>query len=159
MPRMPDPNAPQCECRTLDRLSKEPTVPIEFDTAMNEYHIVGTNGSQTMIYHCPFCGGRTPTSRRDELFMHVTHEELSRLTGLTQDLKTLPEVLKTFGPPDWDHPAGTTVTKEDDTGRPVTAFFRTLTYRNLSATAGVSVTVHADEGVQFSFMPKDKAAS
>jgi hypothetical protein len=88
--------------------------------------------------------------------MHVTHEELRRLTDLTQELRTLSDVLAAFGPPDWDRPAGTGVTKEDETGRPTTTYFRTLTYRGLSATANVDVTVQVDDRVGFNFKPKDK---
>jgi hypothetical protein len=156
MPSMPNPNAPECDCRTLERLSKEPTAPIEFDATMNEYHIVGTNGFQSMIYHCPFCGGRTPESRRDDFFMHITHAEMKRLNMLTGHLKTLEEVLAAFGPPDYDNPTGTGVTKDDETGRPVTKYYRTLTYTGLSSAANVNVEVHVDDRVQFSFMPKEK---
>jgi hypothetical protein len=159
MPTMPDFNAPQCECRALERWSKEPTVPIEFDTVMNEYHIVGTNGSRSMIYHCPFCGGRTPESRRDDFFMHITEAEMQRLTMMTGHLKTLDEVLAAFGPPDCDFPTGHGVTKDDEAGRPVTTYYRSLTYENLSPAAKVVVTVHVDDRVQFSFRPKNKAAS
>ena len=37
--RMPDPNAPECDCRVLERLSKEPGVPIVYDPELNEYLI------------------------------------------------------------------------------------------------------------------------
>ena len=158
MPRMPDPTAPECGCRALERLSKEPTSSIEFDARLNEYHIVGTDGSQTMIYHCPFCGGRTPESRRDDLFMHITNAEMRRLTVLIGHLKTLDEVLAAFGPPDYDFPTGHGVTKDDETGRPVTTLYRSLTYENLSPTAIVRVTVHVNDRVQFSFMAKHKPA-
>ena len=72
MTRGPNFDAPKCDCRTLERLSKEPSIPIEFDAKLNEYRLRGTVGEQIMIYHCPFCGGRTPNSRRAELFTHIT---------------------------------------------------------------------------------------
>ncbi len=156
MTRMPDPNVPECDCRALERWSKEPSIPIEFDAKLNEYHIRGTDGGQIMIYHCPFCGGRTPESRRDDFFMHITHAEMRRLNMLTGHLKTLEEVLAAFGPPDYDNPTGTGVTKDDEAGRPVTKFYRQLTYTGLSPTANVDVVVHVDDRVQFSFMPKEK---
>lgn len=154
MARMPDPNAPECDCRNLERLSKEPSVPIEFDEKLNEYHILGTNGAQIMIYHCPFCGGRTPRSHRDELFMHITHAETERLKDLTRDLKTLDDVLNAFGSPDFDSPTGCSVTKDDSTGRPKTTYYRQLTFTGLSDTANVDAVVGLNNQVQFSFMPK-----
>src|SRR5262245_42398099 len=111
-------SAPNCECRMLERFSKEPSVPIEFDAELNEYHILGALGERLMVYHCPFCGGRAPDSRRNELFMHITLAEKLRLMELTRDLKTLDDVLGAFGSPDMDNPAGVDVTKDDSAGRP-----------------------------------------
>jgi hypothetical protein len=154
MRRGPDFNAPKCECGSLERHSKEPSVPIEFDEKLNEYHIRGTSGMEIMIYHCPFCGGRTPDSRRSKLFMHITYAEAERLRGLTRDLKTLDEALNAFGPPDWDDPTGCGETKDDSTGRQVTTYYRQLTYNGLSDTARVHATVGLNDHVQFSFSPK-----
>ena len=81
--------APRCECGALETLSKEPSIPIVFDAELNEYHLVGTAQQQILIYHCIFCGGQTPASRRDELFMHVTKEEFEKLRKATNGLKTV----------------------------------------------------------------------
>ena len=155
MVRMPDPNAPECDCRSLERWSKEPSVPIVFEEKLNEYHILGSNGAKIMIYHCPFCGGRTPRSHRDELFMHITHVETERLKDLTRDLKTLDDVLNAFGSPDFDDLTGYSVTKDDSTGRPMTTYYRQLTFRGLSDTANVVAVVGLNNQVQFSLMPKN----
>ena len=62
--RMPDPNAPECDCGVLERLSKEPGVPIIYDPELNEYHIQTPDGGRNMMmHHCFFCGGRLPKSR------------------------------------------------------------------------------------------------
>jgi hypothetical protein len=155
MTRMPDPNAPECDCGSLERHSKEPSVPIEFDEKLNEFHILGKSGEQIMIWHCPFCGGRTPRSRRDELFMHVTHAEMQRLNDLTRSLKSVTDVFNAFGTPDWDNPTGYGVTKADIAGRPQTTYYRTLTFKDLSATANVEAIVDLNDQVRFSFTPKD----
>src|SRR5215469_14456923 len=105
--RMPDPNAPECDCQVLERLSKEPDVPIVYDPVLDEYHIESRSGfGKTAIHHCFFCGGRVPQSRRNELFMHVTQAESLRIKGITEKLRTLPEILAALGPPDLDQPAG-----------------------------------------------------
>lgn len=154
MTRMPDPNAPECDCRYLDRLSKEPSAPIEFDAKLNEYHIAGANGGYFMIYHCPFCGGRMPQSRRDELFMHISDAEKQRLNDLTRTLTTVADVINAFGTPDLDNPTGFSVTKDNDTGMSNTSHYRTLTYNGLSATARVVATVGLNDQVHFRFTPK-----
>ncbi len=154
MTRMPDPNAPECDCGTLARLSKEPSVPVDFDEKLNEYHIRGTDGGQIMIYHCPFCGGRTPPSRRDELFMHITHDEMRWLSDLTRNLRTVADVLNAFGTPDIDDPSGYAVTKDDSAGRPKTTNYRKLTFSGLSEAAHIEAIVDLNDQVHFSFIPK-----
>ena len=152
--RMPDFNAPECDCPYLESLSKDPAAPVEFDVTFNEYHILGTNGSRHMVYHCPFCGGRAPKSRRHELFTPIAHAERERLKDLTRNLKTVTDVTNAFGPPDSDNPAGYSVTKEDDTGRPRTTHYRALTYKGLSAVADVEFLVGVNDQVWFTLMPK-----
>ena len=82
--RMPDPNAPECDCRWLENAAEDPHVPITFDSKLKEYHLIrgGELGGTMLFYHCPFCGGRAPKSRRDALFLHVTHEEMLRLENV-----------------------------------------------------------------------------
>ena len=63
-----------CVCGYLERASEEPEVPIVFDAKVNEYHIanIGKNGGHRVIYHCPWCGGAAPRSKRASLFATVT---------------------------------------------------------------------------------------
>ncbi|QND60560.1 hypothetical protein [Mesorhizobium huakuii] len=153
----PNFEAPRCECGTLEALSKEPSIPIVFDAELNEYHIVGTAQQQVLIYHCIFCGGQTPASRRDELFMHVTREEFERLRKTTSGLNTLEDVVGTLGPPDFDHPAGFSSTEPVGLGPRRTTDFRQMTFSSLSDTANVHVAIGLNDKVQFSFTPKPVA--
>jgi hypothetical protein len=155
----PNFDAPECDCRALQRYSKEPSIPIAFDAKLNEFHIVGAAGEEVMIYHCPFCGGRAPRSLRDELFMHVTRAESERLKGLTRGLKTLDDVLGAFGPPDFDHPQGYAVTNNESTGRPRTTYYRQLIFTGLSDTARLLVVVDLNNQVWFSHSPKQVAGT
>src|SRR5258705_9536265 len=104
--RMPDPNAPECDCGALERLSKEPGVPIIYDAALNEYRIRVSDDNQINMYHCFFCGGRLPKSRRADLFMHITDDERIRLWAMLKDIRFLPDLLAALGPPDRDDPMG-----------------------------------------------------
>ena len=157
--RMPDPNAPECDCGTLERLSKEPETPIGYDAELNEYYLRGRDGrGGGLIYHCLFCGGRTPKSRRAALFAHVTHAERMRICDIVQNLRTLPDVLAALGPPDLDQPIGGASTQPGEGGR--TDFCRTLTYEGLSPTVDLKVSVHPDGTIGFMCWPKpiEKAA-
>jgi hypothetical protein len=151
---MPDPNAPECDCRALDMLVKEQGSPVVFDPKLNEYRIHIRDGYEFSMYHCFFCAGRLPKSRRDELFLHVTNDEIIRLKTILKDIKTLPDLLAAFGPPDRDDPMGSSESKRADDGGDRTTCHRTLTYCRLSPTAEVHATLHLDDRVLFSFWPK-----
>ena len=155
MRNMPDPNTPLCECHLLERMAQEPSVPIAFDAALNEYNITTAEGGTVRIYHCFFCGGRAPESRRDSLFHHVTEEELQRLSALTKELRTVPALEAAFGKPDRDDPSGYKVTRPERAGSPPsTEIFRMLSYDRLSPVATVDAIVGPDGALHFTFMPK-----
>jgi hypothetical protein len=155
---VPNPDAPECRCGSLETFAKEPAVPIVFDPELNEYHIRGEGEggrvTSVMIYHCPFCGGRTPKSRRGELFMHITDAERERLKGIVQNLETVSDVLAALGPPDRDDRAGYSITTTSKKGRSSTKLYRELRYVGLSAMADILVTVHPSEKVGFGFIAK-----
>lgn len=144
----------RCSCGTLEALSREPSIPIVFDAELNEYHIVGAGQEKVMIYHCISCGGRAPASRRPELFMHVSLGEMERLRQVTQGLKTLDDVIKAFGSPDFDQPAGYSHTEAAGSGPRRTTWHRQMIFGGLSDTANLHVAIGLDDKVQFSFMPK-----
>jgi len=95
-----------CKCRYLERMAADPDEPIVYDEEMREYHITKLGGGYLMIYHCPWCGGAAPATRRGERFATITSAEADRLEELTAKLKTVRDVLKAFGKPDWDIPGG-----------------------------------------------------
>jgi hypothetical protein len=143
----------------LENISKEPGSPVGYDAELNEYYLRSHDGhGRFSVYHCLFCGGRTPASRREALFAHVTQAERIRLHGMIESFRTLPDVLAALGPPDLDQPIGSSHTQPGEEGR--TDFCRTLTYEGLSATVNLMVSVHPDGTIGFSYWPKpiDKAA-
>jgi hypothetical protein len=130
-----------CNCSVLEDAAADPYIPISFDVALNEYHIEhkGRDGHM-MIYHCPFCGGRPPTSRRDRLFARVTVHEHAKLLDLTKDIRTLEDAIRTFGTPDSDMPQGTRAISRYSEEKPqIAESYRTLRYEKLSDTADVSI--------------------
>ena len=113
-----------CGCGYLDRAADDPAVPIAFDERTDEFQFrydeLGSEGPSSLIlYHCPFCGGAAPPSRRHLLFAVI--------------------------PPDRDDPAGTRVTTpESDGSPPITRHHRTLTYERLSDVATVRIHERPD---------------
>jgi hypothetical protein len=121
---------------------------------MNEYNIVGPEGSQSVLYHCPWCGGVAPASKRPNYFAVVTDGELHRLQELTRGLSSLQEAVKRFGPPAEDREHGvTTTTPGSGSEPPVTTSHRTLKFGNLSDTVDVVIEDHGVRGVRTAFAP------
>ena len=115
---------------------------------MNEYHFeypspcaggdCDAAKAQMMIYHCPFCGGAAPPSKRATQFTTFTPEEQGRLYRLFGGMRTLPDVVQALGPPDEDKERGLAVEEPEQEGKPPTLRrFRTLRYSRLSDTADV----------------------
>lgn len=153
---MPPKEKGDCKCSVLQRLSDDPTCPVEFDAKLNEYHItkIGVSG-YSMIYYCPFCGGSAPKSRREKLFHTLTDDERDRLFKLTQGYRTLDQVIAAFGQPDIDQPVGVIQTIPERDGKPeITNSSRVVIYTKLSETADVHVKVHPTNIVGFSFWSK-----
>jgi hypothetical protein len=89
-----------------------------------------------VIYHCPFCGGAAPKSKRDLLFATISTAERTRLCDLAAPLKTVEQVIEAFGPPDWESHSASSTPEKDGTP-PRTELHRMLTYENLSEVAEV----------------------
>lgn len=147
-----------CDCMALTRWADDPSVPVKFDERMGEYHIViqtPHGEGAAIIRHCPFCGGKTPASKRARLFARIPNEESARLIRLTQVLNTVSDVIDALGQPDEDNPAGMRIETPEKDGKPgEVQFYRTLRYTNLSEAANVNVTVYSTERVAITFSGK-----
>jgi hypothetical protein len=108
-----------------------------------------------MIYHCPYCGGSAPKSRRDRLFHTLTDVERDRLVRLTKDMRTLQDVTAAFGEPDLKQPVGMVVTKPERGGKPeTTQSYPVMIYHKPSDIADVHVTIYPADRVGISFQGK-----
>jgi hypothetical protein len=142
----------------LQHAADDPDSPIVYDARLNEFHFeypcAPGDGdcegakSRLRIYHCPFCGGATPESKRDSLFAAVTIEEENRLGELLTGVTTLNDALRKLGNPDRDEPAGVTQKTPERDGNPsIIESFRSIVYCGLSNTADVHITDYREKGV------------
>ena len=156
---MPNNRIAQCKCGFLEQQANHPDSPIRFDSKLNEYHFIhptSTGGeAKMMIYHCPFCGGRAPKSRRDELFDRLTHAEQHRLCELTKSMRTIQDVAAAFGEPDIRQAIGMVVTTPERDGKPeMTQSYPVMIYTKLSEIANVHVTDYPTDRVGITFQGK-----
>ncbi|MFA5203313.1 MAG: hypothetical protein WC708_02815 [Lentisphaeria bacterium] len=144
-----------CKCGILENASKEPAHAIRWDEQMNEYYIVHGTGGKMMVYYCPFCGGSTPKSRRASMFAHVTQREEGRILWLIKDIRTVPEVIARFGPPDEETGLTMAVRNPGGDGKPERGeVFRCLVYKQLSPVADIIFEVGAKEAVRGTWSQK-----
>jgi hypothetical protein len=154
---MPPPRKDICDCGVLTRASMEPAHPIRFDPEMNEYFISYANQGKMHIYYCPFCGGRTPKSRRESLFEFISDKEQTRIGRLFKGIKTERDVKKRFGTPDRDREIGAFVIHPEKGFKASRGeAFRTLTYINLSPVAEVTFEIGTDGRARGGWSAKPK---
>jgi hypothetical protein len=148
-----------CDCGFLQRSADDPDLPIQFGERLNEYVIAytkpdGIEGT-LLLRHCPFCGGKSPQSKRASQFAVIPSAEEMRLLDITRSLHTVDEAIASLGPPDADIPVGlVSVKPEKDGNPPETEGFRTLIYRRKSEVADVHIRVDNAGRVNVALMGK-----
>lgn len=141
-----------CNCGWLERTSDDPSNPVLFDRDLQEFNISRSDGGILRIYHCPWCGGAAPPSKRSRLFAIVTQSEADRLERLLHKFSTLEEAIRVLGPPDKDSPRGILVaTFSSRRKAPRQMYARCLKYTRLSKTADIDLFEDPRRGVSFAF--------
>ena len=150
-----------CRCGFLRRAADDPRLPIVFDRPTGEYHFRYREGdakhfATLVIYHCPFCVGAAPKSKRRSLFHVIPPGEERRLVALLDGITTR-EAMRKPGTPDEDDPRGAGVQHPEHGGRPpTTQWYRTLRYTKLSAVADVWFTERGDGRAYWQLQGKPK---
>lgn len=151
-----------CTCGYLQRAADDPDVPIQFEASTGEYQFTYQTEvwgpSMLVIYHCPFCGGAAPESKRALLFHAISDAEEDRLKDLLLPIKTIADALERFGEPDSDVPFGMASMRDEADGQPSSIQYeRTLRYGSLSEIADVEIMEASGGRVSFSLSGKRKA--
>jgi hypothetical protein len=142
-----------CTCEYLQRSADDPDHPIEFDVSLHEFLFViraddGSPKTKTSIYHCPFCGGAAPASKRGTLFAAIPNSEDARVRAIFANLESIEAVLNKLGPADWDDANGFSWSMPERDGSPPRHYSgRCLRYKKLSDVADVDVNEHPGGGI------------
>lgn len=150
-----------CECRYLENAADDPASPIIFDERTGEFQFEYHETRQSrlkhlssalwgdrpyatlIIYHCPFCGGAAPESKRDLLFEIIPREEEARLAEQLKPIKTIDDAIRLLGKPDFEGHVG--LHKPESENQPSTIeHHRDIRYYDLSGVADVWITERAD---------------
>lgn len=141
-----------CSCRTLERAADDPKNPIVFDAETAEYQFV-FDSEMLVIYHCPFCGGATPKSKRHSLFARIPIEEESRIAELMDGIDTIDDAVQKLGKPDFE---GTLITRYLDKGNqaPIIEHHREICYESLSDSAEIRITERSNGKISWQLQGK-----
>ncbi len=151
-----------CTCHYLAHAADDPRSPIVFDPKLNEYNFEypslcsdEVGNASLRIYHCPFCGGAAPPSKRALVFAVISPEEQQRLNQLLVGIKSVEDAFRVLGRADHDDPHGLTVQQPEREGAaPTRRGYRSLTYSQLSETAEVILTDYPASGLHVTFQGK-----
>lgn len=142
-----------CTCSYLQTAADDPENPIAFDARTGEFEFHYTCGTgedaypaTLVIYHCPFCGGAAPESKRPLLFARIINEEVERLTAVLEPIKTAADALRVLGKPDYDGLSISRRNESDDSPSTVERD-RYFYFDRLSETARVWFQVMPDDKV------------
>jgi len=147
-----------CTCNALQFSADQKHSPVTFDESLNEYHFVypdptGKGNGSLMIYHCFFCGGTAPESKRKRQFAVIDFGEKVRLDKLVKDIKTINDAISVLGEPDRDEITGEHIDEENNTP-PIVNNYRSLVYTKISQTANIRITDRHKEVVSISYSGK-----
>ncbi len=131
-----------CQCNYLQRAADNPENPIRFDQRTSEYQFVFGDG-RLRIFHCPFCGGAAPESKRSLLFAQIPYSEEDRLSQVLEPIKTIDDALELLGKPDVDSYLAVR-TPEAENKAPTIERLRDIRYYGLSDVADVSIAERPD---------------
>lgn len=141
-----------CTCNYLQNAADDPANPIVFDKDTNEFQFKycdtqcdpeGNCQAMLVIYHCPFCGGAAPRSKRELLFAKIPPDEEARLASLLAPIQTMSDAVDTFGTPDYDD-YSVSRCPEDDDSPPRTVYHREVRFYTLSDVADVWISERPD---------------
>lgn len=149
-----------CRCSYLNDAAADEANPIVFDERTGEFQFTyfeegGEFPSMLIIFHCPFCGGTAPKSKRPELFKSIPRDEEERLASILQPIATIDDALTQLGIPDTDsHSKSRQYEREGKV--PTVQYFRMIQYNGLSDVAIVSFTERSDGKAYWQLQGKPK---
>jgi hypothetical protein len=89
-----------CECGVMESLVQDCPQLIEFDSVMNEFHVLLYNPKgKLQVYYCIACGGKPPESLRHTFFEAPSSSDYDEAWARMADLKDENDFIREFGAP------------------------------------------------------------
>ena len=138
-----------CTCGYLQNAADDAGNPIVSDEQTGEYqftyHERGLDGpSMLILYHCPFCGGAAPKSKRSLLSATIPRAEESRLAELLAPVRSIDQALSFIRNSLTMTVSATQRLPGGEGQAPTVEYRREIHYEDLSEVATVWITEQAD---------------
>ena len=144
-----------CDCKSIDNYSKDPEVPISYDSKFNEYSInfVSDNGGKVFLRYCFSCGGALPESKRCDYFTNPDETLIVKYKNMLKDVKNADDIICILGEPDSqiDLPS---IREEDKEIYGMKQQKRQFDYEKLSDSFILSVSEYIDGTFDYVFFGK-----
>lgn len=139
-------NEEPCDCGVISAMLNDPTSGLTLGED-NTFLLAG----QWCVYHCPFCGGLLPHSRKPIWYPRLTDDERARLQQLVEGIATAEEAIRRLGPPDYDALIDVYESINDSLvhNEELSTKCRNVEYYNLSEHANIEFYFHVDYGVEY----------
>lgn len=96
----PDRGDRLCECGVMEQIVRQFPDYMEFDSKMNEFHILQQPGQgKLQVYYCTACGGNPPVSLRHTFFEEPTTSDYAAAWSRIENLKNEKDFIEVFGAP------------------------------------------------------------
>ena len=144
-----------CECKHIENYSRDPEVPIGYDSKFNEYSInFGVDGGcKIFLTYCFNCGGLLPKSKRSDYFTKPDQDLVKKYKEKLKGVKSVGEIIKILGEPDSQFD-GPPIQEKDKEIYGIKEQKRQFDYTKLSSTFVLSVSEYVDGTFDYCFFGK-----
>ena len=139
-----------CECSRPGRWSRDPSIPIQYDPAINAYHLLTQQGRRLHLGFCPYCGGQLHQIPIEEIASAPSRADMEQIMEKVRPARTVEQLIEILGPPDEKHgpfkidPIDKEIYGTED-------IKQMLEYKNLTPTAILQVTESGSGALRYSF--------
>ena len=146
-----------CECKIIEQYSKDPDIPIRYDSKFNEYSLEfgSDNGGNIYFEYCFSCGGRLPESKRGDFFTTPDKDLVNQYKKMLRGVNSAEEIIQILGTPDFQY-NNPTIREIDKDLYGIKEQKRQFDYKQLSETFILSVSEYADGTFDYCFFGNSK---
>lgn len=147
-----------CTCDWLKNAANDERFPVEYDEQDNQFKLRCQLGDEkpgyTVLYFCPFCGGRAPDLKKEKIFAQISELEFERLQDIAREIQSIEDAFRILGEPEQEFSREEQRAILSAEEKELMDAARALTYQNVSETATIHVIEYKEGGVRIIIQEK-----